>query len=41
MKTLEFIAGWPKNAVIGVSVALVLIITLVRLLTGHELALWP
>ena len=39
MKTLEFIAGWPRNAVIGVSVALVLIITLVRLLTGHELAL--
>lgn len=39
MKTLELIAGWPRTAVIGVSVALVLIITLVRLLTGHELAL--
>jgi diguanylate cyclase (GGDEF)-like protein len=39
MKTLHFISGWPKNAVIGVSATLVLIIGLVRLLTGHELAL--
>lgn len=39
MKTLERISTWPKTAIIGVSVALVLIISLVRLITGHELAL--
>jgi diguanylate cyclase (GGDEF)-like protein len=39
MKALEHISHWPKNAVIGMSLALVAVISLIRLLTGHELAL--
>ncbi len=39
MKTLEIVSSWPKNAILGMALILALLISLLRFLTGHELAL--